>query len=144
MVVEIHDAAMIRTLTSPVAANQLAAGAFFPAENGHPGFDKPFCCYPARRRRFFSVKMTIQDLTSPLAAIQLVAVFFSLKITIQHLTSPVAAIQLAAGAFFSVKMTTHGFDKPDGRGRRNLEPAVPPGDKVPPRMDFLARRHLML
>ena len=30
------------------------------------------------------------------------------------LTSPVAAIQLAAGAFFSVKMTTPGFDKPDG------------------------------
>ena len=28
------------------------------------------------------------------------------------LTSPVAAIQLAAGAFFPVKMATHGFDKP--------------------------------
>ena len=28
------------------------------------------------------------------------------------LTSPVAAIQLAAGAFFPVKMATHGFDQP--------------------------------
>ena len=43
MVVEIHDAAMIRTLTSPVAAMYLAAGAFF------------------------SVKMTTLDLTSPVA-----------------------------------------------------------------------------
>ena len=43
MVGKIHDAAVIRTLTSPVAANQLAAGAFF------------------------SVKMTTQDLTSPVA-----------------------------------------------------------------------------
>ena len=34
-VVEIHDAAGIQTLTSLVAANQLAAGAFF-GENGHP------------------------------------------------------------------------------------------------------------
>ena len=33
-----------RDLTSPVAANQLAAGAFFFGENGHPGFDKPCCC----------------------------------------------------------------------------------------------------
>ena len=30
MVVEIHDAAVIRTLTSLVAASRLAAGAFFP------------------------------------------------------------------------------------------------------------------
>ena len=28
-------------LTSPVAASQLAAGAFFSGENGHPGFHKP-------------------------------------------------------------------------------------------------------
>ena len=57
MVVEIHHAAMIRTLTSPVAANQLAAGAFF------------------------SVKMTSQDLTSPVAAIQLAAcAFFGAKV----------------------------------------------------------------
>ena len=35
-----------------------------------------------------------------------------------------------------VKMTTHGFDKPLDKpdGRRNLEPTIPPGDKVPPRM----------
>ena len=53
---EIHDAAMIRTLTSPVAANQLAAGAFF------------------------SAKMTARDLTSPVAAIQLAAGAFFLGI----------------------------------------------------------------
>ena len=53
MVVEIHDAAVIRTLTSPVAANQLAAGAFF------------------------SMKMTTLDFTSPVAARNLAAgVFF--------------------------------------------------------------------
>ena len=76
--VEIHDAATIRTLTSPVAANQLAAGAFF------------------------SVKMSAQDLTSHVAVNQLAAgvFFFSVKMTTQDLTSPVAAIQLAAGAFF--------------------------------------------
>ena len=34
VVVEIDEAAVIRTLTSPVAANQLAAGAFF-VENDH-------------------------------------------------------------------------------------------------------------
>ena len=49
MVGEIHRATIIRTLTSPVAANQLAAGAFF------------------------SVKMTTQDLTSPVAANQIAA-----------------------------------------------------------------------
>ena len=48
MVVEIHHAAMIWTLTSPVAANQLVAA-------------------------LFSLKMTTQDLTSPVAAIQLAA-----------------------------------------------------------------------
>ena len=53
MGVEIHDAAVMRTLTSPGAATQLAAGVFF------------------------SVKMTTQDLTSPVAAIQLATgVFF--------------------------------------------------------------------
>ncbi len=47
-------------LTSPVAALQLAAGAFF------------------------SVKMATQDLTSPVAAIQLAAgAFFSVKMTTQ-------------------------------------------------------------
>ena len=77
MVAEIHDAAIIRTLTSPVAAIQLAAGAFF------------------------SVKMTTLDLTSPVAANQLAAgAFFLVKMATQDLTSPVAAIQLAAGAFF--------------------------------------------
>ena len=40
MVVETHDAAMIWTLTSPVAANQLAACVFF-VENGHQDLDKP-------------------------------------------------------------------------------------------------------
>ena len=85
MVVEIHDAAVIWTLTSPVVANQLAAGAFFSGENDRPGFDKPCCCYPACRRRFLSVKMATQDVTSP-----------------------VAAIQLAAGSSsFSVKIVTH-------------------------------------
>ncbi len=59
-------------LTSSVAANQLAAGAFF-SKNGHPGFDKPCCYYPACRRRFFWAKMAILDLTSPVAAIQLAA-----------------------------------------------------------------------
>ena len=55
-VVEIHHAAMIRTLTSLVAAIHLAAGAFFP------------------------VKMATPDLTSPVAAIQLAAgAFFRRK-----------------------------------------------------------------
>ena len=63
-------------LTSPVAAIQLAAGAF---------------C---------SAKMATQDLTSPVAANQLAAgAFFSMKMTAQDLTSPVAAIQLAAGCY---------------------------------------------
>ena len=44
-------------LTGPIAANQLAAGAFF------------------------SVKMTTQDLTSPVVAILLAAGAFSVKIT---------------------------------------------------------------
>ena len=48
-VVEIHDAAVIGTLTSPVVANQLAAGVFL------------------------SGKMTNQDFTSPVAACQLAA-----------------------------------------------------------------------
>ena len=75
--VEIHHAAMIRTLTSPVAAIHLAAGAFF------------------------SVKMATRDLTSPVAAIQLAAgAFFPVRMTIQDLTSLVAANQPAAGAFF--------------------------------------------
>ena len=52
-VAEIHRAAIIGTLTSPVAASQLAAGAFF------------------------SVKMTPLDLTSPVADRYLAAgVFF--------------------------------------------------------------------
>ena len=47
------------------------------------------------------MKMATQDLTSPVAAIQLAAgAFFSVKMAIQDLTSPVAANQLAAGAFF--------------------------------------------
>ena len=49
MVVETHDAVVIRTMTSSVAAMYLAAGAFF------------------------SVKMTTQDLTSPVADIYLAA-----------------------------------------------------------------------
>ena len=111
-VVEIHHAAMIRTLTSPVAAIHLAAGIFFVGENGHPGFDKPCCCYPACRRRFFPVKMAIQDLTSPVAAIHLAAgAFFSVKMTAWDLTSLVAANQLAAGAFFG-ESGHPGFDKP--------------------------------
>ena len=36
-------------------------------------------------------------------------------VVIRALTSPVAANRVAAGASFSVKMTTHGFDEPDGR-----------------------------
>ena len=56
-VVEIHGAAIIRTLTSPVAAIQLAANAFL-------------------------VKMATQDLTSPVAANHLAAgAFFSGKMT---------------------------------------------------------------
>ena len=48
--------------------------------------------------------MTTQDLTSPVAAIQLAAgAFFSVKMATQDLTSPVAANQLAAGAFFRRK-----------------------------------------
>ena len=75
MVVKIHDAAMIPTLTSPVAANKLAAG-------------------------FFSVKTATQNLTSPVAARDLAAgAFISVKLTTQDLTSPVAANQLAAGIF---------------------------------------------
>ena len=47
------------------------------------------------------MKMTTQDLTSPVAAIQLAAGAFSeMKMATQDLTSPVAANQLAAGAFF--------------------------------------------
>ena len=87
MVVEIHDAAVIWTLTSPVAASQLAAGAFV------------------------SAKMTAQDLTSPVAAIQLAAsaallllsslpqALFLMKMATQDLTSPVAARKLPADAF---------------------------------------------
>ena len=45
----------------------------------------------------FSMKMTVQDLTSPVAAHQLVAGIFLLKMAIQDLTSPVAAYQPAAG-----------------------------------------------
>ena len=39
MAVESHDAAVIRTLTGPVAANQLTAGVFLFVfgENDHPG-----------------------------------------------------------------------------------------------------------
>ena len=48
-VVKLHDAAVIQTLTSPVADMYLAAGAFV------------------------SVKMTTQHLTTPVAASQLVA-----------------------------------------------------------------------
>ena len=83
MVVEIHDAAMIGTLTSSVDADQLAAG-----------------------------EMTTQDFTSPVAAQirqNLAAgalLFFLVKMTTLDFTSPVAARNLAAGAFFSVKMTT--------------------------------------
>lgn len=33
---------VIKDLTGPFAANQLAAGLFF-EENCHPGFDKPYC-----------------------------------------------------------------------------------------------------
>ena len=79
-VVEIHHAAMIRTLTSPVAAIHLAAGAFF------------------------SVKMATRDLTSPVAAIQLAAgAFFPAKMTTWDLTSTVAANQLAADFLFQGK-----------------------------------------
>ena len=109
MVVEIHDAAMIRTLTSPIAAMYLAAGAFFSVKMATLGFHKPCCCYVSCRRRFFSVKMTTQDLTSPVAANQLAAgAFFLLKMAIQDLTSPVAANQPAAGAF-SANMATNQF-----------------------------------
>ena len=65
-------AAVLWTLTSHLAANQLAAGAFF-GENDSPGFDMPCCCYPACRRRFFFVEMPTQDLTSHVAANQLAA-----------------------------------------------------------------------
>ena len=61
-------------LASPVAANQVAAGAFFFGEHDHPGSDKPCCCYVSCRKRFFlSVKMTTQDLTSLVAAMYLAA-----------------------------------------------------------------------
>ena len=76
-VVEIHRAAIIRALTSPVAANRLAAGAFF------------------------SVKMTTLDFTSPVADKYLAAgAFFSVKMTTLDFTSPVADGYLAAGVFF--------------------------------------------
>ena len=75
MVVKIHHAAMIWTLTSPVAANQLAAGACF------------------------SVKMTSQDLTSPVAANQLATgAFFSVKMAAQDLTSRDTQTSLAEAA----------------------------------------------
>ena len=52
-------------LTSPVAANQLAAGAFFD-ENGHPGLDKPggspIAAIHLAGGAFFSMKMAIRDL----------------------------------------------------------------------------------
>ena len=83
-------------LTSPVAASQLAASAFF-----------------------VCVKMATQDLTSPVAANQLAAgAFFSVKMTTQALTSPVAANQLAAGAFFPVKMATLAARGKDLSGER--------------------------
>ena len=114
MVVETHDAAMIRTLTSPVAANRLAAGASFVHENDLPGCVKPCCCRPACRRRLFWVQMVTQDSTSPLAADELAAgvlffVFFLLMAT-KDLTSPVAANQLAADVFFVVENAHPGFD----------------------------------
>ena len=75
-------------LTSPVAAIQLAAGAFF------------------------SAKMTTWDLTSPVAANQLAAgAFFPVKMATQDLTSPVAANQLAAGALFFRQNGHPGFDE---------------------------------
>ena len=78
--------------------------------------------------------MGIQDLTIPVAAIQLAAgAFFSVKMATQDLTSPVAANQLAAGAFFA-ENGHPGLDKPrhpnitgGGRdsGRLNLEIVSP-------------------
>ena len=79
MVVEIHRAAMIRTLTSPVAANQLAAGAFFFGENDHPRILQALLLLTILPQEFFVVvaKMTAWDLTSPVAANHLAAgVFF--------------------------------------------------------------------
>ena len=63
--------------------------------------------------------MATQDLTSPVAAIQLAAgVFFLVKMATQDLTSPVAANQLAAGAFFPVKMATLAARGTDLSGER--------------------------
>ena len=64
--------------------------------------DVRLCWAPVRRVR---VHVRLQwppvDLTSPVAAIQLAAgAFFSVKMTTLDLTSPVADRYLAAGAFF--------------------------------------------
>ena len=42
-----------RDLTSPVLLCTIPAGAFFSTKMATRGFDKPCCCYPACRRRFF-------------------------------------------------------------------------------------------
>ena len=69
-----------RHLTSPVAANQLDAGAFF-CENDHPWIGQAL--------------LLLSSLPQ--------ALFFSMNMATQDLTSPVAAIQLAAGDFFQWK-----------------------------------------
>ena len=61
--------------TSPVAANQLAAGAFFFGENDRPGFDKR-CCFVVLPQALFLVKMSAWDLTSPVAANLAAGAFF--------------------------------------------------------------------
>ena len=40
--------------------------------------------------------------------------FFPVKMTIHGFDKPCGCLQLAAGAFFSAKMVTRGFDKPCG------------------------------
>ena len=64
MIGEIHRAAIIRTLTSPAAANQLAAGAIFAAKMTTRDLISPVAANRLAAGAFFPVKMAIQDLTS--------------------------------------------------------------------------------
>ena len=66
-VVEIHRAAIIRALTSPVAANRLAAGAFFFGGNDHPRIWQALLLIGILPQALFFVKMATLDLTGPVA-----------------------------------------------------------------------------
>ena len=78
-----------------------------------PGLDKPCCCYPACRRRFFRRKWPTLDFTCPVAANHLAAgAFFSVKMTTPGFDKPCCCYPACRRRFFSLKMTICVFDKP--------------------------------